>query len=84
MDGILSLTELGPGSSDRNFRELVWRKTWGGNWEGIEGVMNPCTKSSADSQLFPAGSQTQAEMDGRDSWEGHVPAEDTAMRGDTG
>lgn len=46
--------------------------------------MNSCTKSSADSQLIPPGSQSEAEMDGRDRWDGRVPAGETAMSGDTG
>lgn len=46
--------------------------------------MNPCTKSSADSQLIPPGSQSEAEMDGGDSRDGRDPAGETAMSGDTG
>lgn len=46
--------------------------------------MNPCTKSSADRQLIPPGSQSEAEMDGKDSRDGRVPAGETAMSGDIG
>lgn len=46
--------------------------------------MNPCTKSSADRQLIPSGSQSEAEMDGRDCRDGWVPAGETTTSGDSG
>lgn len=46
--------------------------------------MNPCTKLSADSQLIPPGSQSEAEMDGGDSPDGRVPAGETATSGNIG
>lgn len=84
MDSLLNLTLLWPWSFDRNFRRPVCNKTVRGDWEGIEEVMNACTKSSADRQLIPSGSQSEADIDGRDSWDGWVPAGETAMSDDTG
>lgn len=48
-------------------REPVWRKTVRGNWQGIEEVMNPCNKSSVDSELIPPA---QRGGDGREGWTG--------------
>lgn len=46
--------------------------------------MNPCTASCVDRQLIPPGSQSEAEMDGRDSLDGQIPAVEMDMSGDTG
>lgn len=49
------------------------------NCQDTEDAMNPCAKSCVDSPLIPPGLESGDEIDGRDSWNGSVPAEETVM-----